>query len=212
MTKIKLPEVSLFCIDAFDPEGAKRAIEICQRGIEFGDVICITDHNYFRGRESYSKFMVERINEFIKTDFVLTCHPDGFIQNPEAWDNDWLQYDYIGATWDFYNHHQNGNGGFSLRSKKLLQILSELNLDGINVHPEDDFICRQIRDWLEKEYHIKFAPVEVCKKFSIEAYAIMPPYNRWNGEFGHHGYYVTGLPIPNMPRKTTITKQKMIRK
>lgn len=211
MRRIKLPNVSLFCVDQHDPKGAEMAVEICQRGIEFGEVICITEHDYFRGREGYSKFMIERLNEFIKTDYVLTCHPDGFIQKPEAWNNDWLQYDYIGAVWDFYNEKQVGNGGFSLRSKKLLEICADLDLRGINVHPEDDFLCRQIRDWLEKEYKIKFAPVEVAKKFAIEAYAVMPPYNRWNGEFGHHGYYVTGLPIPNPVRKQTI-KPKFIRK
>jgi len=190
---LKLPNVTLFGIDAHDPKGLLHAAEVCKKQAIFGKEVIITEHNYFRGREGYSRFCIERMNEFVHTSHVLIIHPDGFIQNPDAWDDDWLQYDYIGAVWDFHNKYMVGNGGFSLRSKKLLEIISNLDLEGINPHPEDDLICRRMRNWLENEHGIKFAPVEVAKQFSIEGYGLKREFCRWNGEFGFHGRYVTGL-------------------
>lgn len=195
-SKIKLPTVTVFCIDRIDPIGAKRAIEIATRDIDFGEIVLITEHDYFVGREGYSRFCIERMSEFIKTEHVLICHPDGYPQCASSWNNDWLQYDYIGAPWYFHKSNMVGNGGFSLRSKKLLEVLAKLDLTGLDVSIEDDFICRGIRSWLEKEHDIKFAPVEVANKFSIEGYGLMPPFNRWDGEFGFHGYHVSGLPEP----------------
>lgn len=205
--KLILNSVCLFGIDAHDPKGMLRAAEISQKEIEFGDVQIITEHNYFRGREGYSRFCIERMNEFVKTSHVLIIHPDGYVQNAAAWKDEWLQYDYIGATWTYKDGMNNGNGGFSLRSKKLLEILSKIDCDKYNVHPEDCFISRQIRKWLETEYQIKFAPEEVCNQFSIEAYASNMidsqgfGSNTYTGQFGFHGYHVVGLPEPPI-RKT----------
>lgn len=196
---INLPNLTLLGIDAHDPTGLQRAAEICQRDINFGAVKIITERLFF-GREAYSKWCIESMAEHVTTSHVLIIHPDGYIQNPKAWNKEWLQYDYIGAVWDWYNENMVGNGGFCLRSKKLLDILANLDLEGVNVHPEDDFICRQIRGWLEREHKIRFAPVEVAKKFAIEAYGIAPGLNYYNGEFGFHGYHVRGLPIP--PKRT----------
>ena len=193
---LQLPTVTLFGIDAHDPKGLTRAADICLSMASFGAVNIITAHNYFRGREGYSKYCIEKMDAEVQTEHVLIIHPDGYIQNPNEWDNSWLQYDYIGATWDWYNKNMVGNGGFSLRSKKLLSVLSQIDTSMLNLHPEDDFICRKIRYWLEDEHDIKFAPVEVAKRFSIEGYGLKPNYNVYRGEFGFHGRYVSGLPIP----------------
>lgn len=191
---LELPTVTLFGIDAHDPEGLKRAAEISQKHIKFGAVEIITDHDYFRGREGYSEFIIKRLNEFVETDHVLIIHSDGYVQNYKAWDNEWLKTDYIGSCWDWYSEYQVGNGGFCLRSKKLIEITSRLEPD--NYHPCDDYICRQIRPWLEKEHGVKFATVEQAKKFGIEGYGLKPELCVYNGEFGFHGFYAKGLPIP----------------
>ncbi len=195
--KIKLPDVTLFGIDAHDPVGIKRAAEICQRHIEFGDVKIITER-LFKGREGYSVFCIKEMWKYVKTSHVLIIHADGYIQNPWAWNPDWLQYDYLGAVWDWYNENQNGNGGFTLRSRKLLNIIKDWDITKELI--EDDYLCRTMRPVLESK-GIKFAPVEVCKKFSIEGYGIKPQYNIYNGEFGFHSYCPQGLPIPPLPKK-----------
>src|SRR5690606_6630134 len=113
------------------------------------------------------------MHAYIHTSHALMIHPDGYILNPSAWDPAWLSYDYIGALWEFFtDNKKNGNGGFTLRSKKLLNAISDLAAKGIiqKFHPEDHIICRVHRELLEKEYGIVFAPDEVCRKFSIESY------------------------------------------
>lgn len=188
---LELPDVTLFGIDSHDPAGIKRAAEISQRDIEFGAVKIITDDLFTKGgsheqrRNDYSKFMIKQLANEFTTSHVLTIHADGYVLNADAWDNDWLNYDYIGATWWYKDNMNVGNGGFSLRSKKLCDILASYALAGGHYHPEDHHICRTYRPALET-LGIKFAPEEAANRFSIEAYSVPPPANRWTGQFGFH--------------------------
>lgn len=193
--ELTLPTVTLFGIDAHDPEGLRRAADICTRSVQFGDVQIITER-LFSGREAYSKFCIADMAEYIKTDHVLIIHPDGYIQNPSAWADEFLEYDYGGASWWFKDGMNVGNGGFSLRSKKLLDILASLDMSQTGYHPEDEIICRRLRPWLEKECGIKFMPDHLANRFAIEAYNVPAPDNVYSGQFGFHGYHVSGLPIP----------------
>jgi len=197
---LSLPNVTLFGIDAHDPKGILRAAEICTNDVEFGEVKIITER-LFQGREGYSRFCIESMAEYVTTSHVLIIHSDGYIQDATKWDDKWLEFDYVGASWWFKDGMNCGNGGFSLRSKKLLDILATLDID--TFHPEDEVICRKLRPWLESEYGIKFAPTDVCDRFSIEAYNVPPPDNVYSGQFGFHGYHVTGLPKPMPPKANT---------
>lgn len=50
--------------------------------------------------------MIKELNKYIETDYVLIVQYDGFILNPKAWMDEFLEYDYIGAPWwytDNYN-------------------------------------------------------------------------------------------------------------
>ena len=198
--RLQLPSVTLFGVDANNPVGMLRAAEICQREIKFGEVKIITQRifpgvNREDGRRNYSHFMIKHLTEHFNTSHVLTIHDDGYIQNPLAWNDKWLEWDFIGAVWDWHREHQVGNGGFSLRSKKLCDILA--SDDHIReFHPEDDRICRKYRPYLESVYGIKFAPAEVAKQFSIEGWGLKPDLNVYSGEFGFHGHSVRGLKIP----------------
>ena len=61
----------------------------------------------------------------INTDFCLVVQYDGKVSDPDLWNDDFLNYDYIGAAWtDGYV----GNGGFTLRSKKLYDALVDMNV------------------------------------------------------------------------------------
>lgn len=138
-------------------------------------------HEIFSSAEEYSFFMANGKLK-IETDFVLIAQMDGFIINPSAWSDDFLKYDYIGAPWP---DGIVGNGGFCLRSKKLLDALKDISkiFSDERYHPEDLYICKTKRNLLETEYGIKFAPFEVANRFSVENRPYM-------GQFGFHGKYV----------------------
>lgn len=188
---LNLPDVTLFGIDNRNPELLVRADDICKKDIIFGDEVIITDHNYWDdGREGYSRFCIDRMHEFINTSHVLVINDDGYVQNWEAWDSSWLEYDYIGAKWG-YDKNNVGNGGFSLRSKRLMEAVSMMNVEV--KHPEDDVICRALRPRLEA-LGMKFAPDDVADKFSVEGWFNPGHTIAYNGSFGFHGGGVTGLP------------------
>jgi len=128
--------------------------------------------------EEYSTFMLKRLHKHIETDHCLIVQWDGFIINRSTWDNVFLKYDYIGAPWITKNGLITGNGGFSLRSKKLLRALTSNQV--IPHHPEDECICVTYREILEKEWGINFAPPKVANKFAFE-------FTSHSSQFGFHG-------------------------
>jgi hypothetical protein len=137
----------------------------------------IVDIPRIQSKEEYSHFIYNDLNNYIDTDFVILVQWDGFILNPQAWTDEFLDYDYVGAPWAQHNHKV-GNGGFSLRSKKLLTLTQKLNLNPY--HPEDDRLCFEHRELLEKTHGIKYAPKKVASQFAVENEA-------YYGSFGWHG-------------------------
>jgi hypothetical protein len=134
-------------------------------------------------KQQYSHFILNNLNNYIDKAYCLIIQFDGYVINPELWDNDWLQYDYIGAPWWYTNNYNVGNGGFSLRSKKLLQVCQ--NTKFVSNHPEDDIICRGSRSLFESVHNIKYAPESVAAAFSFEPNGKYSIFN--NNTFGFHG-------------------------
>lgn len=216
---LSLSNVCLFGIDAHDPEGLLRAADICRRDVEFGAEVIITQHNYFRGREGYSEWMIKHLWGAVRDNdcsHVLTVHGDGFIQNPLAWDDEWLKCDFLGATWVYKDGLNVGNGGFSLRSKKFIEICSRLDIT--DYHPEDCKLARKYRPFLEKEFGLVWGTEEQANRFSIEAYGcgFMQDSEgiraiQYSGSFGHHGYGILGLPhAPAVKKGITTPRQKIV--
>ncbi|MEZ4791977.1 MAG: DUF5672 family protein [Gelidibacter sp.] len=191
---LKLDEVTLLGIDCIDIDRLIFVSEICQKSIAFNtvkllshlpskhpNVVKIAEISTI---EDYSRFIIKDLHQYLDTDFVLVIQHDGFILNPDAWQDGFLNYDYVGAPckWGM------GNGGFSLRSKKLLKLLSDTT--EINTyHPEDLMICKKHRGFLERQ-GIKFAPFEIAEPFSIEGLM-------WNGQFGFHNADISIWDIDN---------------
>jgi len=166
------------------------------RQVEFGDILLLTDQppiadadpaiswiqiDRIESRTDYSRFMLRDLPRYITTGHALCIQWDGFVLNGGAWDQRFLEYDYIGAPWPhFRDGHNVGNGGFSLRSRRLLDACKDLPFDGSEA--EDLVISRLYRNGLEGR-GICFAPPEVARNF---AYERMPPTGR---EFGFHGAF-----------------------
>jgi len=106
-----LPQVTLIGVDCVDVDRLLHVAEICQRSIRFGYVRLLTSNAHdhpsivpiapITSREAYSSFMIKRINSYVATPFALVIQYDGFILNPDAWRDEFLDYDYIGASWNF---------------------------------------------------------------------------------------------------------------
>lgn len=162
--------------------------------IDFADALFVSDRGHdisgarqifiprLAGREAYSRFVIKDLLEHVRTSHVLLIQWDGYVIHPGAWDSDFLKYDYIGARWGhFSDGYDVGNGGFSLRSRKLLEALQDTEID--QFEPEDVHICREYRPLLESRYGIRFAPAEVADRFSFET---TYPKSR---TFGFHGLF-----------------------
>jgi hypothetical protein len=84
-----------------------------------------------------------------------------------------------------------GNGGFSLRSRRLMEIVAT-DPAITTYHPEDVAICRTHRRHLERAHGIRYAPEEAARRFSIEGYK--QPGRTYTNEFGFHGRRVKFAP------------------
>lgn len=203
--KKPLPTITLLGLDCINIDRLKLAADICQKHFEFGAVKLLSSISDEDSRvvpvekvdsiEKYSHFFIKKLHEHVDTDFVLVIQYDGFILNPEAWTDEFLQYDYIGAPWWYDDENNVGNGGFSLRSRKLLKILAE-DESIQEHHPEDHHIARTYGNYL-REKGVVFAPEDVASRFSIEGCLKEPmpvKYGSvWTNEFGFHDFSETDI-------------------
>ena len=177
---MKKPTVSLVIIDTEVYELSYAALRLSLEKFNFSEVIIFTDNKSAWGKYpvmvipkiksyyEYNNLMLNQLPTYIKTDFCLVIQYDGYILNSKAFSKEFYQYDYIGAPWPWHDSNNVGNGGFSWRSKKLLNAVMKLDYLDSSHEPEDDFICRANRKKLEDKYDCQFAPVEVANLFSIE--------------------------------------------
>ncbi len=189
-----LSNVTLIGIDCVNVERIQKALDISSDKIQFAEVKLLTslptndprkvEIPYIGTIEAYSEFCIRELVKYVSTDFVLLVQWDGFVLNPDSWTDEFFAYDYIGAPWlvrdEFWftkfhfprnlcNTIVVGNGGFSLRSKKLLETSCRLANEGrFKVYqPEDVVMCVWDRKLME-DSGIVFAPAEIAEKFSIE--------------------------------------------
>lgn len=178
--------------------------------------------------QSYSWFMLFTLWRAVHTDFALVVQDDGWVLDGSLWRDEYLNYDYIGAPihlaqvfapegdywsqrfeWSYNlpeGHRAEPvlNGGFSLRSRKLMRVFEDhpqlrVQLpapDMVQAQPlqfgwsviflnEDVQLSGLLRPQLEA-LGLKFPPLDVSLGFSIEYVA--PPYLGMDAMhiFGHH--------------------------
>lgn len=192
-TSLSLPNVTLVSVSGIDPEKNLRALEISRVGIQFGDVVMISRLRPKRSvdgvrvdpivnsnwtYDEFSKYMLYELFKHVHTEFALFVHHRAHVVRPHSWSDEFLEYDYIGAPWAPQTHFTSegtevrvGNGGFSLRSQRLMRAPSELGLsftdNGTGYFHEDGQLCVYHRHRLE-EHGVRFAPVEVAARFATE--------------------------------------------
>jgi Flp pilus assembly protein TadD len=195
---LTLPHVTLACIDTANHALALRALECSRSEARFARVAFLTDAlpaalecpagielvpiRRLDSRDDYSRFVLKELAPHVATSHVLLVQWDGYVVNPAAWMDAFLDCDYLGARWFWHTDgHDVGNGGFSLRSRRLLDALRDprIELD----EAEDVTIGRTFRDLLEREHGIRFGDAALADRFAFEAaYPVGRP-------FGFHGLF-----------------------
>jgi Protein of unknown function (DUF5672) len=178
-----LPQVHLCCIDDVEPALAHRAIlETSKQILPASATVRFSNIG-----------SIERVSEIMWYESWLDAAPgathvlfiqyDGWVLNSDWWDAHWLDYDYVGAAWPWHSYYNVGNGGFSLRSIKLLRFLTEHKADFPlrSGHPEDDLLCRHYRPALEA-HGFRWAPEHEARAFAFEREVPRPT-------FGFHGLW-----------------------
>ena len=193
-----LDQVTLLTIDCRDPEMACKALVYSSLGIKFADLVLFSSDDVeceditfikidpISDLTAYSNFCMKKLNQYIKTDFVITVQTDGFITNPHLWMDEFLAYDYIGSPWPpeapWCFRNRVGNGGFSLRSKRFIELTANIDVD---FRHEDVLLTNTLFEYFTTN-GCRYAPVEVAMKFSLEAKIPECRYDLRNC-FGFHG-------------------------
>ena len=195
-TRPALPEVTLVAVTSVAIEATVEALMASMWQADFGEVLLLCDNapppetdrriswraiNRLESRADYSRFMLHELANHVTTSHALCVQWDGFVLRGSAWDQRFLEYDYIGAVWPhFSDAHNVGNGGFSLRSRRLLEACTKLPFEESQM--EDIVIGRLCRGQLE-EQGMRFAPEALARSFSYERTLST------GREFGFHGAF-----------------------
>lgn len=195
---LNLYNVTLLCVETRAPELAHWVIDRCLSDTQFAKVVLITnldrvatkraDIEYVQAptiktTKDYSELLFTELDKYVVGTHVLVIQWDSFITNTELWTADFLSYDYIGAVWPHHPDSPVGNGGFSLRSVRLLQAIKRSGF--MKKHPEDYCICVDNNAFLKQECGIRIAPIDVAEQFSVER-------STWHPAFGFHGFFNFG--------------------
>ncbi len=195
MTRLALPQVTLCAATSVNVAATIRALGFSLDRIDFADCLLFThapvrpDDPRIRvvpiarlgSAAAYSHFMLRHLPNHVASSHCLIVQWDGHVLDAGRWEPAFLDYDYIGASWPQFDDGLDvGNGGFSLRSKRLLQACQLP--DFAMSHPEDVAIARTYRPWLEQQ-GLRFANRAMANRFSSER-AGDPA-----ASFGYHGVW-----------------------
>jgi hypothetical protein len=188
---VEIPGTTLVCADCLYQDLAADAVARTLSRCRFERALFFTDASLdVPGAETvriprlasvldYSRFMIKDLAAHIETPFALVIQYDGYVLDGACWSAEFQEYDYVGARWPGQAPYDVGNGGFSLRSRRLLLALQDSRIEP--QVSEDIAICRDHRKYLEERHGLRFAPGGVADRFSFES--LPPP----GPTFGFHG-------------------------
>jgi len=159
---------------------------------------------------AYSEFVLYGLHHYIDTPYALIVQHDGWALNGDNWRDEWLTYDYVGGLthaaltpyglyktaytwWGESDVRVVQNGGFSLRSKAMLEAPSKYGImrnqmpDAMLMN-EDVQVCCFMRPALEN-VGIQFCPDELSKYFSFEHIGAPHEGMDLTKVFGHHARF-----------------------
>jgi hypothetical protein len=177
----------------------------CVNKVDFGEVvICTDDPEKFRRitsrpdvrsrfvivenwptKEGWSRFNWHYLSPHIRTSHALTIQWDSWVWDVSMWENEFLEYDYIGAPWWYTDGRNVGNGGFNLRSTRLLRYCRDNRRQlPIDTWLDDDLFSRKYRPVIENDGY-RWAPQRLAEKFAFECVRPSPT----SRHFGFHACF-----------------------
>jgi hypothetical protein len=190
---ISLPNVTLLAVSSIEIPATIKALQISSEKINFAKIVLVSDvkpdnlpdsieYAYYPKitcSHDFDVFAIEHLGEYFDTSHVLLVQYHGFVIHPELWDNEWLKFDFIGAGWEQRKEFISlstgtmvrvGNGGFSLRSKKLYDTMKKLGLKCVydRSFSNDDGLINSLFRKTLLENGINYPTVEVAARFSYE--------------------------------------------
>lgn len=202
--KLQLPSVELVCVDGrLHPNAVHEAVAAIRYSLKDADFARTTFFSplvdslpkTIQGHrikpietvEDYSRFVLKELPFIIESEHCLVIQWDGFVVDTSKWRNDFLDYDYIGApwppSWGQCRTNRVGNGGFSLRSRRLMRRIAELDTPDEIIRLEDNVICLHHHKVITREGY-QYAPADIAAEFSWENPI---PEIEPNQSFGFHG-------------------------
>lgn len=205
--RLQLPDVTLVVIDTIYHDLAALAVKECLCKAQFGAVQIYTDNSrpfqiampFFEASVDNEivavptltslydvmSFLWYRVPERIATSHALIVQWDSGIVNQTLWTDRFLELDYVGAPWGWHgDEYEVGNGGFSLRSRRLMQYMANSKQRLTAEPPEDDLLCRHYRPDLERE-GFRWASNDLALQFSFERTG----FSAIDRHFGYHGIF-----------------------
>ena len=228
--KLTLPNVTLLAVTSVEIEQHQMTLKISSQNIEFGAVKLLysslpkkkySDIEYISvapmSRSGQNLFLMKDLHKYFETSHCLYVEADSFVVNADLWKEEFLEFDYIGAPWPnkiqmnpnlILNMKENcvGNGGFSLRSRKLLKTTAKINYDSLKfpIKNEDLIICHYLyKEMIDKG--IRFAPPKLAAQFAMEGWHHLYGQDV-NSVFGFHARHMRDYFLKEYMRRAPIGK------
>lgn len=182
-------------------------LNYCLKFFNFKDIVYVGTHNpeivgvryvpiepndmYY-----YNYWCIYEMTKYFDTDYVLSYHDDGYPLNPELFNPEVLNYDYVGAparvkylddstpTYEGYSKELIEGGGLTLRTKKLMDYLANHDEYKLGMGNEDGYIATFHRDKLI-EQGFKICPSNITRGFVV--HHPMDDSHNIHTTFGFHG-------------------------
>ncbi len=223
---LALPHVTLVIAETRAHALAARTINDLVGRVQFGDILIYSNDcaaipvpgaRYITVQDWPNKiasgqFYYSEAATRIETSHALLMEWDAGLNEPEAWTDDFLQYDFIGAPWPGRGHSHVkdgmnvGNGGFMLQSKRLADFLFA-NQKRIVCATDFHLACHHRRQ-IEREGGFKWAHESVAERFAFEGwnYGYAVPGVKPKS-FGYHGCFNWELMLG---REETLARTRML--
>ena len=213
--KLKLSNVTLLAATSSEIDEAQVSMRISLHNIEFGaaKLLCssIPEKKYpdieyvsippLDNVDSYNQIIFQDLHKYFETSHCLIVQADSFVVNSKLWKDEFLEFDYIGGPWPnkiqvnpnlilCLEKNPVGNGGFSLRSRKLVETTAKINFKSLKfpMKAEDVVICYYLYQEMINS-GIRFAPPKLAAQFSMENVDHLYGQDV-NSVFGFHGKHM----------------------